>query len=94
MAKAVKSNPLMISIAEKVGTTVGLIVAKTTDAVEGASKLVEGAAKSLTPAKAVPVRKAKPAAKRKVAVVRKAAKKKVSEKAPIKRKTTAKKTKK
>jgi hypothetical protein len=94
MAKAVKSNPLMISIAEKVGTTVGLIVAKTTDAVEGASRLVEGAAKSLTPAKAVPVRKAKPAAKRKPAIVKKSAKKKVVKRAPIKRKTAAKKAKK
>jgi hypothetical protein len=50
MAKPVKNTPLMISIAERVGTTVGLIVAKTTDAVEGATKMVEGAAKSLKPA--------------------------------------------
>jgi hypothetical protein len=94
MAKPGKSNPLMISIAEKVGATVGLIVAKTSDAVEGASKLVDGAAKSLTSAKPVPKRRPKTSAKRKPAVVKKAVKKKPAKKAPVARKRAAKKKKK
>jgi hypothetical protein len=92
MVKPVKSNPLMVTIAEKVGTTVGLIVAKTTGVVDGASKMVEGAAKSLTPSKSAPVRKAKPVVKRKTATVKKKVVKKAV--ATVKRKSPAKKTKK
>lgn len=70
MAKPVKNTPLMISIAERVGTTVGLIVAKTTGAVEGATKMVEGAANSLKPAKPAPTRQGKRVAKRKAGTIR------------------------
>ena len=79
MAKPVRDIPLMISIAEKVGTTVGLIVAKTTDAVEGAHKMVEGATKSLTPAKSLepgkpaPTRKGRRVAKPKAGTIKKKA---------------------
>jgi hypothetical protein len=73
MAKRVKSRPLMISIAEKLGTTVGRIVATTTGAVEEATRMVEGAAKSLKSQKAVRTRKAKRVVKRKVGTIRKKA---------------------
>jgi len=71
MAKPAKDNPLMISIAEKVGATVGLIVSKTTGAVEGASKMVEGAAKSFKPANPVPGGKRKRPAQSKAGTIKK-----------------------
>ena len=73
MTKTVKSNPLMIAIAEKVGTTVGMIVAKTTDAVEGATRMVGGAAKPIKREKAVPARAPKRAARRKAGTMKKKA---------------------
>lgn len=41
MAKTVDSTPLIVTIAEKLGTAVGTIVAKTTDVVEGATKSLQ-----------------------------------------------------
>jgi hypothetical protein len=92
MVKPVKSNPLMVTIAEKVGTTVGLIVAKTTGVVDGATKMVEGAAKSLTPSKVAPIRKVKPSVKRKATTIKKKVVKKAV--ATVKRERPAKKAKK
>ena len=83
MAKQVKSTPFMITIAEKLGTTVGMIVAKTSGAVEGAGRLVEGASKSLKPA---PAPRVKPAAKRKLAATKKKAVQKSASKAKSARK--------
>ena len=87
MAKKTKSNPLMIAIAEKVGTAVGVIVSKTSDAVEGAGKLV-GTAKAVIPAKSAAAPRRKAAARRTVAAVKKTVRKKVVKKtvATIKRK--------
>ena len=42
MANTVGSTPLIITIAEKLGTAVGTIVAKTSDVVEGATKSLQG----------------------------------------------------
>ncbi len=69
MAKPVKNNALMISIAEKVGATVGKIVAKTTGAVAQASESLKSKVNlaGQATAKATATSKAKRAAKPKTA---------------------------
>ena len=49
MANTVGSTPLIITIAEKLGTAVGTIVAKTSDIVEGATKSLQLSAPSPKP---------------------------------------------
>ena len=70
MAKPVGSTPLMIAIAERVGTAVGLIVARTSDAVEGATKSLKPAARTAQPKKTARVRRVR-VAKRKTGTIEK-----------------------
>jgi hypothetical protein len=49
MAKTGGSTPLIITIAEKLGTAVGTIVAKTSDVVEGATKSLQPSAPNPKP---------------------------------------------
>ena len=44
MAKTGGSTPLIVTIAEKLGTAVGTIVAKTSDVVDGATKSLQPSA--------------------------------------------------
>ena len=80
MAKKVKSNPVLVSFAERVGTTVGLIVAKTTSAVEGATKSFRtggGKARATDPSKNKAAKPVKRTVKSKAPLAKNAKKKSV-----------------
>ena len=72
MAKPVGNTPLMITIAEKVGAAVGMIVARTSDVVDGATKSLQPPAPSAKPQpkKTAKTRKVK-APKRKAGTIKK-----------------------
>ena len=72
MAKTVDSTPLIVTIAEKLGTAVGTIVAKTTDVVEGATKSLQSSHPSPKPrVKKMPGSRRATAPKRKPSTMKK-----------------------